>query len=283
MKRHRRETGQEIRRETEQKIRQETGQEIRQNIGKEMRQTDYRIYRFRPRDYLVYGIQFLLLIFLFAYTFYRSYIAVLLLLPGMLFLFRRKQKQLADKQRQQLRMEFKEAIAAVSSGLSAGYSIENAFTEAIRDMDMLYGEQSLIVQELRCIERRLAMNHTLESCLKELADRSGVDDIRDFTAVFTAAKRSGGAFTEIICNTVTIIHDKAEIKREIEVLISAKQLEQKIMNVIPFVIVLYVGKSTGNMMSVLYHNAVGVAVMTVCMAVYLLAVALAERIVDIRV
>lgn len=265
------------------KYRQEKGQKIREKKRQEIKQTDYRTYQFRSRDYLMYGAQFLLLIFLFAYTFYRSYIAILLLLPGMIFLFKRKRKQLAEKRRRQLRMEFKEAIAAVSSGLSAGYSIENAFTEAIRDMDMLYGEQSLIVQELRYIERRLAMNHTLESCLKELAERSGVDDIRDFTDVFIAAKRNGGSFTEIICNTVAMIHDKAEIKREIEVLISAKQLEQKIMNMIPFVIVLYIGKSTGNMMSVLYHNAVGIAVMTVCMAVYLLAIALSERIVDIRV
>ena len=66
-------------------------------------------------------------------------------------------------------------------------------------------------------------------------------------------------------------------------LISAKQLEQKIMNVIPFLIVLYVGSSTGSMMDSLYHNAIGIVVMTICMAVYLFAIALSEKIVDIQV
>ncbi|MDO5573914.1 MAG: type II secretion system F family protein [bacterium] len=246
-------------------------------------QIDYGIYQFEWKEYLLYGAEFMMIILLFAYTFYRSYIAVVLFLPGMILLFKRKKRQLIRKRKQRLRMEFKEAISAVSSGLSAGYSIENAFVEAIKDMDMLYGSKGLITMELQNMERRLSMNHTLESCLYDLAERSGVDDIRDFTAVFTAAKRNSGSLIEIICNTVSVINDKTEIKREIEVLISAKQLEQKIMNVIPFFIVLYVGSSTGSMMDSLYHNAVGITVMTICMAVYLFAIVLSEKIVDIQV
>lgn len=244
---------------------------------------DYRIYRFKSKECFFYGIQYLLLILLFAYTFYRSYIAVLILLPGMPFLLKRKKKKLIERKKQRLRTEFKEAITAVSSGLSAGFSIENAFMEASKDMQMLYGEKGFITEELKNIERQLLMNRTLESCLNDLADRSGVDDIQDFAAVFTMAKRNSGSLVQVICNTIKVINDKAEIKREIDVLISAKQLEQKVMNVIPFFIVLYVGKSTGNLLDVLYHNLAGIIVMTVAMMIYISAVLLSEQIVDIKV
>lgn len=244
---------------------------------------DYRIYRFTVREYFLYGGQYLLLILLFAYTFYRSYIAAMIMLPGFVLFLKRKKRLLIERKKQRLRMEFKEAVTAVSSGLGAGYSIENAFLEAAKDMVMLYGETGMITEEFHLMERNLTMNRTLEDCLNDLAVRSGVEDIRNFAVIFTAAKRSSGSLAEVICNTVEIIRDKEEMKQEIEVLISARQLEQKVMNVIPFLIVFYVGGSTGDMMDILYHNVAGIVVMTMCMIVYLLAVMLSERITDIKV
>lgn len=244
---------------------------------------DYRKYHMTSKEYLIYGIQYLLLICLSAYVFYRSYFALILLLPCMIILLKRKKRQLCEQREEQLRIEFKETITTVSSGLSAGYSIENAFIEAAQDIEMLYGEQGLMTKELIHIKKRLSTNQTLESCLKDLADRSSVDDIKDFTAVFAAAKRNSGSLVSVISNTVSIINDKADIQREITVLISAKQLEQKIMNTIPFFIVLYVGKSTDGLLDMLYHNIAGVIIMSVCLLVYVLAIMLSERIVDIRV
>lgn len=150
-------------------------------------------------------------------------------------------------------------------------------------MELLYGSKGLITQELMQIRYHMSMNRTLESCLADLADRSDVEDIQEFAAVFTAAKRNSGSLVSIISNAVRIINDKIEIQREIETLISARQLEQRIMNIIPFFIILYVGSTGGGLLDVLYHNIVGIIIMTVCLLIYITAIIVSEKIVDIQV
>ncbi len=231
----------------------------------------------------MYTTEYSLLIMLLGYTFYRSFLAMLLLSPSFIFLIKRKKKQLVKKRRQQLQAEFKEAISAVSAGLGAGYSIENAFVEAYKDMEGIYGEKGLITRELMYIKRQLSMNQTLEQALYDFAKRSDMEDILDFTEVFTAAKRNSGDLIGIMHRNVTIINGKADVEREIVTLISAKQLEQKIMNVIPFFIILYIGQGSDSLLNVLYHNPAGIGIMTCCLCFYLLAIYISERIVDIKV
>lgn len=51
---------------------------------------------------------------------------------------------------------------------------------------------------------------------------------------FCSAKRSGGDFHKIIATTIEHISDKIEVEREVQTVISAKKMEQKIMNVFRF-------------------------------------------------
>ena len=69
----------------------------------------------------------------------------------------------------------------------------------------------------------------------------GVDleDLRSFTAVFIAAKRSGGDMLAIIKDTAAQIGDKIDVKREIETILAAKQYEFRVMSAVPYVIIGY--------------------------------------------
>ena len=89
--------------------------------------------------------------------------------------------------------------------------------------------------------------------------------------------------TEVIERSALVIEEKIKTEKEIQVLISARKLEQKIMNVVPFAILLYVGITSKEFFDVLYYNSAGVIIMTVCLAVYLGAVLLSRRIVNIEV
>ncbi len=97
------------------------------------------------------------------------------------------------------------------------------------------------------------------------------------------AKRSGGDLIRIIRDTTEVINEKLEVKREISTIISAKKLEQSIMNMVPVGIVLYMRLTSGGMFDKLYGNAVGIIVMTVCLLIYFAAKMLADQIVDIQV
>ena len=55
------------------------------------------------------------------------------------------------------------------------------------------------------------------------------------------------------------------------------------MCIIPLIIIAYLRLETAAFLSVLYHNALGVVVMSVCLAVYIGAYFWGERIVNIRV
>lgn len=66
-------------------------------------------------------------------------------------------------------------------------------------------------------------------------------------------------------------------------MISAKKMEQKIMNLVPFLIIFYIGTTSKGFFDVLYHNLVGVVVMTVCLVFYGAAWRFSKKIVEIEV
>ena len=131
--------------------------------------------------------------------------------------------------------------------------------------------------------RGLENNVVLEQLLYDLGVRSHVADIMQFADVFLIAKRSGGNLTEILEKTAAVMEQKMETDKEIQIMISSKKMEQKIMNMVPFMIIFYIGTTSKGFFDVLYHNAIGVAVMTVCLIFYGMAYLLSKRIVEIEV
>ena len=244
---------------------------------------DYSEYRFRVREGVLYILEGVLLVAVIGYFFYRSWIACIALMPVLILFLKEKKKELAKKQRQELGMQFKDLILAVASNQKAGYSIENAFRESYRDMVMLYGEEGIICAELKYIIAGLDNNVILEKLLYSLGMRSSLPDVVQFADVFLIAKRSGGSMTEILAKTAAVIEQKTETDKEIQLMISSKKTEQKIMNMVPFLIIFYVGSTSKGFFDVLYHNLIGVIVMTICLGFYIAAYLLSKRIVDIEV
>lgn len=66
-------------------------------------------------------------------------------------------------------------------------------------------------------------------------------------------------------------------------LISAKQLEQIIMDIVPIGIILYLRITADELISKMYGNMYGITVMTVCLIVYVCAVIISMKISDIKV
>ena len=150
-------------------------------------------------------------------------------------------------------------------------------------MEFLFGEDSGICRELYRIDRGLDNHIPLEKLLQEFADRCGVDEIQEFAEVFSIAKRSGGNMSEILARTISMIQSRIDVEAEIRVMLSEKVLEQRIMNAVPFLIIFYISASSKGFFNVLYGNLTGVLVMSACLAVYLFAFGLSERIMAIRI
>lgn len=244
---------------------------------------DYAEYHFDSKERILYCLEGIALVAMIGYFFYQSWIACLCLLPLLLLFMREKKKELAKKRGQELSIQFKDLLLTVSANLKAGYSVENAFRESYRDMQMLYGTESPICQEIRHIIAGLENNIVLEKLLYSLGQRSHEPDIMQFADVFMIAKRSGGNMTDILAKTAAVIEQKIETDKEIRLMISAKKMEQKIMNMVPFLIIFYVGTTSKGFFDVLYHNVIGITIMTVCLGLYGAAYLLSKRIVEIEV
>lgn len=260
-----------------------TKKKIRVGRGRHPPMSDYSAYRFTKKELAAYTTFALLMIGMTAYLFYDSVIAFLLMLPFAVLFLKEKKEELCRKQRQKLELEFRDVILSVASNIQTGYSIENAFQEAYKEIVLLYGAKSIMACELSLLSRRLANNDSLEELLLNLAKRSGVQDIRDFADIFQIAKRGGGNMQAIIANTAQIIGDKQAVRLEIDTIMSEKRLEQTIMRYIPFFIIFYISITSKGYFEGLYHNIMGQLIMTAALLVYVLACRLSDKILNIEV
>lgn len=228
-------------------------------------------------------VQAAMVTILLSMFFYRSFAPALLLAPAGLGFLRMLSRRKEKEKRQRLRNEFKEAMLSVAANLRAGYAVENAFRETLREMEMLYGKEAAIYRELYKIVQGLANRISIETLMGQFAKKTKLAEIQEFADVFSIAKRSGGNLTEIIYETVGIIGEKIEVEKEIQVLTAAKRLEQNVMFIIPFAIILYVNATSAGYFDVLYTTAAGRTVMTVCLGIYGAAYLLGGKITEIQV
>ena len=145
---------------------------------------------------------------------------------------------------------------------------------------MLYGEHSAMYRELELIRRGMILNITLEELISDLADRSGIEEIEQFSAILNIAKRGGGNVTQIIRTTAEVISNKVETMQEMLTMLQGRRLEQNVMEIMPFGISLYIAAAYPGYFGTLYHNGMGIIVMTLCLAVYAGAYLLGEKILD---
>ena len=245
--------------------------------------TEYNTYLFSKKEWILYGLQSLGITGVFAYFFYGSIKWMGFLIPLLPVLIKRKKQELCRQRKQDLLSQFKEMLTSLNNAIQAGYSLENAITEAYKDMLYFYREDSLIVKELLYIRMGVRNGQLPERLLEELGERSGEEDIMDFANILTIGKKSGGNMPEIIRTGISVIEEKMETKQKIQTLLSARKLEAKIMSVIPFFIILYIGSASKGYFETLYKTWGGHIFMTLCLGIYLLAVGLSEKITGIEI
>lgn len=242
------------------------------------REQDYREYHFSRMEECRCLLEGTILTGLLAYFFYRSVLAFLCLSPVLFFYRKFKKKRMIKRRMEGLEKEFREVLLSVTASLQAGYSVENAFLESYRDISGLFGTSCDMAKELLIMKKGLENGKGMEQILHNLGSRCPEGEIKEFVEVFSVAIKSGGKIGEVIKRTVDLIREKAEIKDELETLVHAKQMENRIMCIVPFFILLYINLTSPGYFDVLYHNVAGVAIMTVCMLLYLAAVCMADRI-----
>lgn len=217
------------------------------------------------------------------WIFYHSILFTILLSPLGIFLYRYLEKEKIAWKKSVFLQQFKEMVESVAAALNVGYSAENAFGDAQKELLSIYAKDSMIQKELDLIVRKIRLQIPLEQILFDFADRVEISEVRNFATVFSQAKRSGGDMIAIIRNTAAQIGDQIDVKREIETILAAKNYEFRVMCVIPYAMIIYMRLSFPEFMEVLYGNIVGIGVMTLCLCVYCFACMLGVSLIKIEV
>ena len=234
-----------------------------------MNKTDYGKYHFTLRDWGEYMLLIMVKGIAIGYLFYDSYKICVFLIPFFYLDYKKMKEEKLIKQKKELTLQFKTMMEALVTSLTAGYSLEHAFSDSKKDLMYVYESGAMIFRELDDIIAGLKINIPLEEMLKDFGERSRVEDIENFANVVMAAKRSGGNLIKIIENTVRNISEKISMEQEMDTMIAAKKFEEKIMMIMPYGILLYLRLSNGTFLDVLYHNALGIILMTLfLMGVY---------------
>ena len=243
-----------------------------------LRRRDYHQYEFQRREFLLLLLTAIGIVVFLAWFFYRSLWCAILLSPLGIYLVKYVRKKRGERERGLLTEQFKECILSVSTSLQAGYAVENAFMESREDMRNLYGENSMIYEELEMIRRGLVVNIPLEELLLDFGERSGCDEIRQFAQMFSIAKRGGGSIPEMIRTSENLIRARIEARQEIQTILSGRIMEQNVMRLMPFGITFYVSITYQGYFDPLYRDLSGRAVMTFCLVLYLAALIMGEKI-----
>ena len=170
---------------------------------------------------------------------------------------------LCRRRRELLETQFRDFLYAVASSVAAGRQLRRALEDAELTLRSIYPQDAPLCTELA------AINHA--------------EDIRDFVDVYVLCRRLGGDIEEVIQNTTRIMTDKMAIRREIRTLTAQKQLEGRIISVMPVLVILGLNVFSPDYLSVLYTTIAGRLLMTAALGGITAAFFMTQKLLDIRI
>lgn len=191
-------------------------------------------------------------------------------------------KQIADRKRNELRIQFRELLEAVSTSIGSGNNVVNSFSSAYKDLSVIYNEDAFIIKEVKLILDGFANNIPIEATLKDFAQRSGIPDIYNFADVFETCYGAGGDIKDVIKSTYDIISEKMEIEMDIATTITSSKTELNTMTFMPVVLIGLIKLSNPGSASN-YTTMSGIISTTVAAVMFVTAYYVGRKVMDIKV
>lgn len=244
---------------------------------------DYGVYHLNSVERIYALLTSASFLFCIGYIFYRSILLAILLTPACLGYPTIRAKQLNKRRKDELKLQFKDSLQSLSASLQAGNSFESSIRNAVADLHIQYETDAYIVQEYEVIARKLESNETVEKAFRDFAVRSHLDEILGFAETLEICKRTGGNLVTAVKISSEIISDKIEVLNEIHGILNQKKLEQRILTVMPVVLILMLSMSAKDFMQPVFTEVIGRIVMTFSIVIFGAAYFIAEKITNIEV
>ncbi len=245
--------------------------------------TNYNVYEMSMINKILYILLAGAILFGIGYIFYQDYI-----ISGFLSLLavkypEMKTKSIIKKRKDKLLIQFRDLLHSLSSAVAAGKSLENAFKEALIDLKILYPEDDTdIIVELRLISVALELNQPVSAIFQNFAERTGLDDIKDFANVLRLIDGKSSDVITVIMSSAKVINEKMEVKEEIETLLTSKKFEAKAMSLAPIALMGMLSYTSPDYMSPIFTTFAGRISVTIAVLIFVISYFLTNKIMNIN-
>lgn len=193
-----------------------------------------------------------------------------------------REKQIIAKRQRMIKKQFRDMLECLSTSLSSGKNVTDAFLSVQQDLSLQYDEDAFIHNEMRVIIAGIRNNLDIEVLLYDFGRRTGIKDIIMFASIFRISYRKGGNINEIIKNTNEIMRDKFDIQEDIETAMTSSKSELNIMMLMP-VMMIGMFKMMSPELGENFATPTGIVSTTISLLIYAVAYFLGRNIMDIKV
>lgn len=245
--------------------------------------TDYDVYIMSRQETILNILIAAAALFLVGYVFYQNGIISTLLMALSVKFPKIRTRQIIEKRKNQLMLQFKDMLYSLSSALAVGKSVETGIRDSLQDLRVIYPDPDTdILRELEYILRGLGMNNTIEEMFSQFAERAHLEDVDNFVDIFVTCKRTGGDLIEVMRSSSNAIGEKIEVKQEINTMIAGKKYEFNFMMILPVILVEFLALTSGDYMKPVFTQPAGIAAMTVAIGIFALAYVVGSKVMKIE-
>jgi Flp pilus assembly protein TadB len=165
-------------------------------------------------------------------------------LPGGFFLGRALNKWLAKRRNQFVLEQFKRFLEYLLSKMMAGSTLEKAFIDSASDLEPLLGKKSVLLAELRQLERQLAACQPLDRLLVKLALNIHCQEVTGFLRILPRLRQAGGHVGQFVRQHLLMLAEKISLLGEISAETTQRRTEAILLSLMPFLMTGFLLKST---------------------------------------
>ncbi len=204
-----------------------------------------------------------------SWIFYK--VLILSIIFGFLSIFSVKfyKEKYKKKIEEQIEDEFYDINMLLVAELESGIPINTAIRNIRREINTspIY-KFEYMEKELNLWTKKMGMGMKIEEIILDFSIRSENESLIEYANLIKICSSKGGSLKDIISNTNEVLSEKRQLKRDIEVLIAEKKLEQKVMNLMPIAVLVMLQKSAPEFIEPLYTNLAGRITMTVLLIIF---------------
>lgn len=246
--------------------------------------TDLSRYEFSRKENAIFYSCLIAAGLIISYLMYRNILFSAVILP-----FARRIKvfvteSIIKSRRRRYIAEFKDFLFMASTAIGAGRSMKDAISESIPSLLNIYGKRSILAGDLeKAYERMETGGENDVGVLRDLADASGLEDVKDFVTVYTICKTTGASLITALGKAAGVIMEKMSIDREIEELVRRKESEGLVIFAMPVLIILFLNITAPDYIAPLYETIAGRIIMTAVLASNIGIYAMIQRITNVEI